>query len=42
MTITNDFEKMNEVELNAVVGGTLTEVNQLADAFARKGGICSS
>ena len=35
----NDFEKMNDVELDAVVGGTLTEVNQLADAFARKGGM---
>ena len=39
MTITNDYEKMNEVELDAVVGGTLTEVNQLADALARKGGM---
>lgn len=33
-----DFKKMNDVELDFVAGGTLTEVNQLADAFARKGG----
>lgn len=31
-------EKMNDNELDFVVGGTLTEVNQLADAFAKKGG----
>lgn len=29
---------MDDVELDVVAGGTLTEVNQLADAFARKGG----
>ena len=33
-----NFKKMNDVELDVVAGGTLTEVNQLADAFARKGG----
>ena len=33
-----NFKEMNDVELDVVAGGTLTEVNQLADAFARKGG----
>ena len=33
-----NFKKMNDFELDAVAGGTLTEVNQLADAFARKAG----
>ena len=33
-----NFKKMNDVELDVVAGGTLTEVNQLADAFARKAG----
>ena len=34
-----NFKKMNDVELDVVAGGTLTEVNQLADAFARKSGM---
>ena len=38
MDAKNYFKKMNECELDIVVGGTLTEVNELADAFARKGG----
>lgn len=33
-----DFRKMDDFELDLVAGGTLTEVNQLADAFAKKGG----
>jgi hypothetical protein len=33
-----DSKKMNDFELDFVAGGTLTEVNQLADAFAKKGG----
>lgn len=32
-----NFE-LNESDLDRVVGGTLTEVNQLADAFASKAG----
>ena len=32
-------KKLNDFELDFVAGGTLTEVNQLADAFAKKGGI---
>ena len=31
-------KKLNDFELDFVAGGTLTEVNQLADAFAKKGG----
>lgn len=31
-------KRMNDCELDVVAGGTLTEVNQLADAFARKAG----
>ena len=33
-----NFKKMNDCDLEIVVGGTLTEVNQLADEFAKKGG----
>lgn len=33
-----NFKKMNDCDLEIVVGGTLTEVNQLADAFSKKGG----
>lgn len=32
-------KKLNDFELDFVAGGTLTEVNQLADAFAKKGGV---
>ena len=38
MTNVKDLKRMNDFELDYVSGGTLTEVNQLADAFARKGG----
>ena len=38
MMNTKNLRKMNDFELDLVAGGTLTEVNQLADAFARKGG----
>ena len=31
-------KKLNDFELNFVAGGTLTQVNELADAFAKKGG----
>ena len=31
-------KKLNDFELDCVAGGTLAEVNQLADAFAKKGG----
>ena len=34
-----NFKKMNDCDLDVVAGGTLTEVNQLADAFARKAGM---
>ena len=37
MLIEKNFE-LNESDLDRVVGGTLTEVNQLADAFASKAG----
>lgn len=33
-----NFKKMSDSDLDFVVGGTLTEVNQLADEFARKSG----
>ena len=33
-----ESKKLNDLELDFVAGGTLTEVNQLADAFAKKGG----
>lgn len=33
-----NFKKMNDCDLEIVIGGTLTEVNQLADAFSKKGG----
>ena len=33
-----ESKKLNDFELDFVAGGTLTEVNQLADAFAKKGG----
>ena len=33
-----NFKKMNDCDLDVVAGGTLTEVNQLADDFARKAG----
>lgn len=39
MTNVKSLNRMNDFELNNVSGGTLTEVNQLADAFAKKGGI---
>ena len=32
------FGRMNDGDLDFVVGGTLTETNQLADEFAKKGG----
>jgi hypothetical protein len=31
-------KKLNDFELDFVAGGTLTQVNELADAFAKKGG----
>ena len=38
MTNAMRLNRMNDFELDNVSGGTLTEVNQLADAFAKKGG----
>ena len=33
------FNRINDIELDNVSGGTLTEVNQVADEFAKKGGM---
>jgi len=33
-----EMNRMNAFELDNVSGGTLTEVNEIADAFAKKGG----
>ena len=38
MTNAKNLKRMSENDLNLVAGGTLTQVNELADAFARKGG----
>jgi len=38
MTTSMKLNRMDAFELDHVNGGTLTEVNQLADAFAKKGG----
>ena len=34
-----ELNRMDALELDNVSGGTLTEVNQIADEFARKGGM---
>ena len=38
MTNAMKLNRINDIELDNVSGGTLTEVNQLADAFTRKAG----
>ena len=38
MTTSMKLNRMDAFELDHVNGGTLTEVNQLADAFSKKGG----